>query len=372
MGFLTDLKKGNVLPYQKYIFNFARPFDPYFNSTHEKLKLIANALKSEQCPEYLTIDLTPSWIGDEGITYFSEALKTGQCSQGLTLMLGGVAFNDDCAFHLSEALKSGQCPNELGLVICQTANSDVGLKYIADALATGQCPQALKLDFGESYSMTDEGAKHFAEALMSGKCPQGFELSLRSCHITDQGAEYLAEALMSGKCLQGFKLDVLFNKITDVGASYFARALSSKKCPQGLGLTLMPHNDITNQGLEVLERTLIPGELPFGFSIKLLGRRSDESAFGLRVKSFPFWNNRRHISQLNEIALTLFQGVINRSLRLNIDVVRYMIDAFLTPYGFNNTEVAPTILRQLNDIYITGEERAVENRPESKSYCSLL
>jgi len=247
-------------------------------------------VKKGTCPPELCVDLSPSFLkfgniptGAEGVPLLAEALKSGQCPQGLSIELGFNQLGAESARLLAEALKSGQCPQGLSIDLEYNQLGAEGVRLLAEALKSGQCPQGLSIDLGSNRAGA-EGIRLLAEAFKSGQCPQGlripsdnnpfeevYSLSNVLKNAKSKGglplalgwdqsgniyAKTLAQFIASGQCPSGIELYLAWENITDEGLEALAQSLQSNNCPKALTLNFQGNYKITDKGIKALAEAL--------------------------------------------------------------------------------------------------------------------
>ncbi|KAL2102000.1 hypothetical protein ACEWY4_003761 [Coilia grayii] len=201
----------------------------------EGLKLISNALKSQQC-KLQELSLHSCDVSSSAMHALSEALSCGHCAL-VYLDLTRNDLSDPGMTALSHGLSNPSCRiHTLKLVDCGLTGSCCAA--LASAVRSGGSLAELDVSCND---LGQEGALLLCERLKGPQCPL-VSLSMTQCELTLPVFSALEEVLRGRSKLQSLALGL--NKVGDRGARHLWGALKHTQCSlQDLDLEMIGLTD---------------------------------------------------------------------------------------------------------------------------------
>jgi len=163
------------------------------------LRFLAEALRTNGCPNLRHLGLCRMGIGDDGIKALTVAIKEKACSKLQNLCVGGMPMGDPGVQSLCEALKESSCKHLVNLVLAGTRCTEEGAVALGKALKDGACKRLEKVVLFLN-TIGDKGLIELAGAMMKGGVPRLKVLDLRKTSLGDDGVRSLAAAFANGAC----------------------------------------------------------------------------------------------------------------------------------------------------------------------------
>ena len=312
------------------------------NITANHLKILASALMSGRCPEFLTFRCNGHHFGNDGLVELSTALCNSKYLYGFKLYLENTGQNNESMLTLAKAIAADNLPRHLFLGLSNNKIGCNGIIALIDSLKVTGNSSKISIDITHNL-IGNPGAEAIANGIIDGYWRLDDLFDAKFNQIGNTGAIALAAAVMRKRTLPRFTFNLSYNLIKDEGVAGIARLLM-KPHPDNMAIDIS-HNKITNAGIKCLADALDSGRCAQGISFNITNIYAyDENQihphWKARLNSLMIKNTNRHNTVLRCIAFLQGSGqpdniisLLNRDVLLLICANMYPFKKTVNPDG---------------------------------------
>ncbi|KAL4499425.1 hypothetical protein ABPG73_008975 [Tetrahymena malaccensis] len=224
------------------------------NQGNELTQHIVDILENCQYLTDLDLELSKTFINDEGAINIANALMLGQNIVKLNIDLSNNNIQDEGAQSIIDTFINCLNITEFSLKLMENNIKSEGAKIIAKALET--CDKITKLNLNlENNEIDDKGFSDLTSILLKYKNISSLNLNLKNDNFGDDEIEVIANSLLDCQNLTELNLNLYANNITSSGVKHIAVALRKCRDLKILNLNLQ-QNQISTEGMFFIAETL--------------------------------------------------------------------------------------------------------------------